>query len=215
MQLSFLLFIFFQLGSKLNFACFSPLSRFTILCAHTGLVMGISVQDTAPSFSAEALMPDASFGTVSSEDYKGTWWILFTYPLDWTFVCPTEIAAFSDRSSEFEAIGCKVVGCSVDSKFSHLAWVKQPRTEGGLGPMNIPLIGDLDKSIATKYGVLLDAGIALRGLFVIDPDQKIRAQMVYDLPVGRDVDEVLRVVRALQFTDKHGEVCPAGWQPGE
>jgi len=170
----------------------------------------------APEFKCEAVMADGQFGNVSLADYKGKYVVLFFYPLDFTFVCPTEIIDFSDRSDEFRKVGCEVVAASVDSKFSHLAWVQTPRNKGGLGTMKIPLIADLTKSLATDYGVLMEeAGITLRGLFIIDGKGIIRHITMNDPPVGRNVDEVLRLVQAYQYTDKHGEVCPSGWTPGK
>merc|ERR1711970_1047409 len=168
----------------------------------------------APDFTATAAMPDGSFKDISLSDYKGQWVVFFFYPLDFTFVCPTEIIAFSDRASEFAAIDTQVIGASVDSQFTHLAWTKVSRKEGGLGKMEIPLVSDLTKKISKSYGVLLeDAGISLRGLFIIDPNGTLRQITMNDLPVGRSVDETLRLVQAFH-TDKHGEVCPAGWKPG-
>jgi len=173
------------------------------------------VQKQAPDFEAEAVLADGSFGKVKLSDYKGKYLVLFFYPLDFTFVCPTEIIAFSDRADEFRAINCEVLACSVDSHFSHLAWTERPRNKGGLGKMNIPLVSDLTKQISKDYGVLLeDAGISLRGLFIIDDKGTLRQITVNDLPVGRSVDETLRLVQAFKFTDEHGEVCPAGWKPG-
>lgn len=173
------------------------------------------VQKPAPSFEAEAVLADGQFGKVKLSDYKGKYLVLFFYPLDFTFVCPTEIIAFSDRAEEFRAINCEVLACSVDSHFSHLAWTERPRNKGGIGKMSIPILSDLTKQISRDYGVLLeDAGISLRGLFVIDAKGILRQITVNDLPVGRSVDETLRLVQAFQFTDKHGEVCPAGWKPG-
>ncbi len=142
------------------------------------------------------------------------------YPLDFTFVCPTEITAFSDRAKEFEAIGCALVGVSVDSVFSHLAWTQLPRNKGGLGPMAVPLIGDISKAMSHDFGMLVEDadddmdGVALRGTVIIGPDGKVLANYNHDAPVGRSVDEVLRVVQAFQYVAKHGEVCPAGWTPG-
>lgn len=133
-----------------------------------------------------------------------------------TFVCPTEIIAFSDRFAEFEKIKTSVVACSTDSHFSHLAWVNTPRKQGGLGEMNIPLLSDKSMKIAKDYGVLdEDSGVPFRGLFIIDPKGNLRQITINDLPVGRSVDETLRLVQAFQFTDEHGEVCPAGWTPGK
>lgn len=138
--------------------------------------------------------------------------MLFFYPLDFTFVCPTEIIAFSDRIKEFKDLNTEVVGVSVDSHFSHLAWSNTPRKQGGIGKIEYPLLADLTKKISSDYGVLLDeAGISLRGLFIIDPKQTVRQVTINDLPVGRSVDETLRLIKAFQFVDKHGEVCPANW----
>jgi len=172
------------------------------------------VTQQAPTFKATAVV-DGKFEEISSSQFEGKYVVLFFYPLDFTFVCPTEIIEFSDRVEEFQKLNTAVVGASVDSHFSHLAWINTPRKKGGLGEMKIPLLADLNKSIAKDYGVLLeDAGIALRGLFIIDGSGKLRYSGINDLPVGRSVDEVLRLVEAFQFTDKHGEVCPASWQPG-
>jgi len=168
----------------------------------------------APSFVAKCLMPDQTFSTVALDSLKGRYVVLFFYPLDFTFVCPTEIVQFSDRVAEFEKLGCQLVGASVDSEFSHLAWTNQPRKSGGLGRVNVPLIADVSKAISRDYGVLVDGGIALRGLFIIDRKGTIRHITKNDLPVGRNVDEVVRLVKAFQFVDEHGEVCPAGWTPG-
>lgn len=133
-----------------------------------------------------------------------------------TFVCPTEIIAFSDRADEFRAIECELVACSTDSHFTHLAWTNTPRKQGGLGTLNIPLLADKSHRIARDYGVLdEDTGIPFRGLFIIDGQQKLRQITINDLPVGRSVDEVLRLVQAFQFTDVHGEVCPVNWKPGQ
>lgn len=176
--------------------------------------MAAQVQQPAPEFRCEAVA-NGKFETVSLADYWGKYLVLFFYPLDFTFVCPTEILAFNDRADEFHKIGAQVVGASVDSKFSHLAWLNTPREEGGIAGVTIPLLADLDKKVATDYGVLLPGGVALRGLFVIDPKGVVRHITINDLPIGRSVDEVLRVVQAVQFTDKHGEVCPANWSPGK
>jgi len=173
------------------------------------------VQGKAPDFQADAVMPDNSFKQISLSSYKGKWVVLFFYPLDFTFVCPTEITALSDRMEDFKKRGAEVLGISVDSKFSHLAWKNSPRKEGGLGEIKYPLVSDIKKSISSDYRVLLDSGIALRGLFIINPEGNIQYQVVHDLGIGRNVDETLRVLDALQFSAKHGEVCPANWKPGE
>lgn len=176
--------------------------------------MGCLVPHAAPSFKAQAVLADGSFKEIALEDYRGKYVVLFFYPLDFTFVCPTEIIAFSDRAAEFEQLGVQLIGVSVDSHFSHLAWRNTPRTEGGLGQINYPLVADLSKQISTDYGVLLGAGIALRGLFLIDKGGVVRHQVINDLPLGRSVDETLRMVKALQYFEKHGEVCPADWKEG-
>eukprot|EP00296_Roombia_truncata_P008545 JP447034.1.p2 GENE.JP447034.1~~JP447034.1.p2 ORF type:complete len:206 (+),score=100.39 JP447034.1:65-682(+) len=177
------------------------------------------VGQPAPDFTATAVAPNSDFVEVKLSDYKGKYVVIFFYPLDFTFVCPTEILAFSDRAAEFRAIGCEVLAASCDSKFSHWKWTQTPRLQGGLGPLDIPLIADFDKKIAKDYGVLIeegdDAGVPLRGLFIINEKGILRQSTINDLPVGRDVDETLRLVNAFQFTDKHGEVCPAGWRPGK
>jgi len=168
----------------------------------------------APEFKGQAVV-DGEFQDISLSNYKGKYLVLFFYPLDFTFVCPTEIIAFSDRVEEFRSINCEVVACSTDSVFSHLAWVNTPRKQGGLGNMKIPLLADKTMEISRAYGVLKeDEGIPFRGLFIIDDKGNLRQITMNDLPVGRSVDETLRLVQAFQFTDKHGEVCPAGWKPG-
>jgi len=169
----------------------------------------------APDFKGTAVV-DGQFKEISLNDYRGKYVVLFFYPLDFTFVCPTEIISFSDRSDDFRKIGCEIVACSADSHFSHLAWVNTDRKQGGLGQMKIPLLADKSGKIATNYVVYLEEpGIPLRGLFIIDGSQNLRQITINDLPVGRNVDEVLRLVQAFQFTDVHGEVCPAGWRPGD
>jgi alkyl hydroperoxide reductase subunit AhpC len=176
--------------------------------------MSVLVTKEAPEFKAQAVMPDGSFKEVSLSDYRGQYTVLFFYPLDFTFVCPTEIIAFSDRVKEFEALGVQLIGVSIDSHFSHLAWRNTPRSQGGIGQIDYPLVADLNKDIARDYDVLLPGGIALRGLFLIDKNGVVRHQVVNDLPLGRSVDETLRMVQALQYFETHGEVCPANWQEG-
>lgn len=172
------------------------------------------VQKVAPEFKADAVL-EGDFKAISLADYKGKWLALFFYPLDFTFVCPTEITAFSDRIDDFKKLGCEVVGCSIDSKFSHLAWTNTPRDKGGLGKIRYPLLADVTKKIASDYEVLLPAGIALRGLFLINPEGKVAYQVVHDLGVGRSVEETLRVLAAFQNVAKTGEVCPANWTQGK
>lgn len=171
------------------------------------------VQKPAPDFTATAVI-GGEFKKVALSQYKGKYVLLFFYPLDFTFVCPTEIIAFSDRVHDFEKRGCQVLGASVDSEFSHLTWIKTPRKDGGLGDLKYPLVSDLNKSISRDFGVLLEGGVALRGLFLIDREGIVRHITINDLPIGRSVDEALRVLDALQFYEKHGEVCPANWKPG-
>uniref|UniRef100_G3MMI1 thioredoxin-dependent peroxiredoxin n=2 Tax=Amblyomma TaxID=6942 RepID=G3MMI1_AMBMU len=167
----------------------------------------------APPFKATAVVGN-EFKELSLSDFSGKYLVLFFYPLDFTFVCPTEIIAFSDRAEEFKKLNTEVVAVSVDSHFTHLAWANTPRKSGGLGGVNIPMLSDLNKTISRDYGVLLEGpGVALRGLFIIDPKGIVRQITINDLPVGRSVDETLRLVKAFQFVEKHGEVCPAGWQP--
>jgi alkyl hydroperoxide reductase subunit AhpC len=176
--------------------------------------MAVLVTQPAPDFKADAVMPDGSFKEIRLSEYKGKYVVLFFYPLDFTFVCPTEVIAFSEKAAEFEKLGVQLLGVSVDSKFSHLAWRNTPRAQGGLGQIDYPLIADLNKEISKAYDVLLGAGIALRGLFLIDKAGVVRHQVVNDLPLGRSVDEALRMVEALQFVEAHGEVCPANWHKG-
>jgi peroxiredoxin (alkyl hydroperoxide reductase subunit C) len=176
--------------------------------------MSVLVAQPAPEFKAQAVMADGSFKEISLSDYKGKYVVLFFYPLDFTFVCPTEIIAFSEAAKAFEDLGVQLLGVSIDSHFSHLAWRNTARNEGGIGPINYPLVADLDKKISEAYDVLLDAGIALRGLFLIDKEGVVQHQVVNNLPLGRSVDEALRMVKALQFVEAHGEVCPANWQEG-
>lgn len=176
--------------------------------------MSVLVGKEAPDFQAKAVMPNGSFQDVSLSQYRGKYVVLFFYPLDFTFVCPTEIIAFSEAADQFEQLGVQLLGCSVDSHYTHLAWCNTPRKDGGLGQINYPLVADLSKSIAAAYDVLLPDGIALRGLFLIDKQGVVRHQVVNDLPLGRSVDEALRMVKALQYFEQHGEVCPANWHEG-
>ncbi|XP_070507593.1 peroxiredoxin 2 [Chironomus tepperi] len=181
------------------------------LISTSSRLLAAQVQKPAPNFAGTAVINN-DFKEIKLSDYKGRYLVLFFYPLDFTFVCPTEIIAFSDRISEFKELNCEVVGVSVDSHFSHLAWSNTPRKQGGIGKIEYPLLADLTKKVSADYGVLLeDSGISLRGLFIIDPNQVVRQITINDLPVGRSVDETLRLIKAFQFTDKHGEVCPANW----
>ncbi|KAJ9048584.1 Peroxiredoxin 1 [Entomophthora muscae] len=168
----------------------------------------------APQFTAEALI-NGELSKLSLSDYAGKYVVLFFYPLDFTFVCPTEIIAFSDAASKFTELDTVLLGCSTDSVFCHSAFARTSRKEGGLGGCSFPLIADTDHKISKGYNVHNDAGISFRGLFIIDPKQNVRIVQVNDLPVGRSVDETLRLLEALQFTDVHGEVCPANWRKGD
>jgi len=172
------------------------------------------ISKPAPPFEGSAVIA-GEFKEISLKDFKDKYLVLLFYPLDFTFVCPTEIIAFSDRIQDFRAIDTEVVAISVDSQFTHLAWINTPREQGGLGKINIPLLSDLTHQISKDYGVYLqDVGHALRGLFIIDGRGILRQITMNDLPVGRSADETLRLLQAFQYTDKHAEVCPAGWRPG-
>ena len=172
------------------------------------------IQKAAPGFTAEAVI-DGQIKEISLSDYKGKWVYLFFYPLDFTFVCPTEIIAFSEAAAEFEKLGTQIIGCSIDSAFCHLRWTETARKDGGIGKTNYPLVADIKREIANAYDVLADGGVAFRASFIIDPKGDVRQATVNDLPVGGSVEEALRLIRAFQFTDKHGEVCPAGWSEGQ
>ena len=174
------------------------------------------VTKPAPDFTAQAVMPDNSMQDLSLSSYKGKYVCLFFYPLDFTFVCPSEILAFNKALDSFKAKNCEVIGVSVDSQFTHFAWKQTPVEKGGIGNIQFPLVADLNKKISLSYGVLLEEmGVSLRGLFLIDKEGIIRHALINDLPLGRSVDEALRILEALQFHEEHGEVCPANWKPGE
>jgi alkyl hydroperoxide reductase subunit AhpC len=177
--------------------------------------MSVLVTKPAPNFKAKAVLKDGSVAEISLSQFKGKYVLLFFYPLDFTFVCPTEIISFSDRVKEFTDLGVEVIGVSVDSEYSHLAWRNTARKDGGIGHVEYSLVADLNKQIARDYDVLVGDSVALRGLFLIDKDGVVRHQVVNDFPLGRSVDEALRMVQALQFVEKNGEVCPANWQEGK
>ena len=194
--------------------------------------MSVLVGKKAPEFTAAAVMADGSINeNFSLSDYEGKEVVLFFYPLDFTFVCPSELIAFDHRIKEFEARGVQVIGCSIDSQFSHVAWRNTAVSDGGIGPVAYPLVADVSKSIAADYDVLigneslqdddgdmihlLGGSVAYRGSFLIDKEGNVRHQVVNDLPLGRNVDEMLRMIDALQFHEEHGEVCPAGWNKGD
>lgn len=179
--------------------------------------MSVLVGKQAPPFKAAAVLADGSISeNFSLADYQDNYVVLFFYPLDFTFVCPTELIAFSKRISEFEERGVQVIGCSIDSQFTHVAWRNTPVENGGIGAIAYPLVADVKHEICRAYDVEFgDAGVAYRGSFLIDKAGVVRHQVVNDLPLGRNVDEMLRMIDALQFTEKYGEVCPAGWNKGD
>lgn len=180
--------------------------------------MTVLVGRNAPNFTVPAVKGGGhivdSFDFYSAID--GKYGLLFFYPLDFTFVCPSELIALDNRMNEFKKRGVEVVACSIDSHFTHNAWVNTPINQGGIGKVNYTIAADITHSIAQAYGIEHpEVGVALRAAFIIDKDKKVRSQLVNDLPLGRNIDELLRLVDALQFTDEHGEVCPAGWQQGD
>lgn len=176
----------------------------------------LRVGQSAPDFTATAVF-DQEFQTIKLSTYRGKYVVLFFYPLDFTFVCPTEITSFSDRYEDFNNKNTEVLAVSVDSEYSHLAWTQTDRKEGGVGELNYPLVSDIKKEISTAFNVLdPEAGIALRGLFIIDRDGIIQHSTINNLAFGRNVDETLRTLQAIQHVQSHpDEVCPAGWQPGD
>jgi peroxiredoxin (alkyl hydroperoxide reductase subunit C) len=178
--------------------------------------MAAQVTQLAPDFEATAVMPDNTFNDhFKLSDLKGKYVVLFFYPLDFTFVCPSEIIAFDRKLTAFKERGCEIVAVSIDSHFSHFAWKNTPVNKGGIGNVQFPMVADLTKSISRDYGVLINEAIALRGLFLIDREGVLRHALVNDLPLGRNVDEAIRTLDALQHHELHGEVCPANWKKGE
>ena len=177
--------------------------------------MSSLVTKEAPDFTAQAVMPDNAIKEFTLSSQRGKYVVLFFYPLDFTFVCPSEIIAFNKKLDEFKSRNTEVIGISVDSHFSHFAWKETAVENGGIGQIQFPLVADLKKEISRDYGVLFDQSVALRGLFLIDKDGTVRHEVINDLPLGRSVDEALRMVDALQFTEEHGEVCPANWRKGD
>lgn len=178
--------------------------------------MGVLVGKPAPEFKATAVKGQEVIENYSLSDLKGKYVLLFFYPLDFTFVCPTELHAFNEKLEDFHKRNVEVVGISIDSHFSHLAWLNTPRAKGGIQGINYPIISDIHRTISKDYDVLFEeAGVAFRGLFLIDKEGVVKHQVVNDLPIGRNVDEALRVIDALQFTEEHGEVCPANWNKGD
>eukprot|EP00891_Asterochloris_glomerata_P003685 jgi/Astpho2/3685/Aster-04875 len=173
------------------------------------------VGNEAPDFMAQAVF-DQEFVEVTLSQYRGKYVVLFFYPLDFTFVCPTEITAFSDRHGDFEKVNAEILGVSVDSQFSHLAWCQTDRKEGGVGDLKYPLVSDLKREISKKYNVLTEDGVALRGLFIIDKEGVIQHATINNLAFGRSVEETIRTLQAIQYVQENpDEVCPAGWKPGD
>jgi peroxiredoxin (alkyl hydroperoxide reductase subunit C) len=176
--------------------------------------MAVLVGKPAPDFTAQAVYGNNEIKELTLSSLKGKYVVLFFYPLDFTFVCPSELIAFDHRLAEFKARGVEVLSCSIDSHFTHLAWKNTPVNNGGIGQVGYPMVADITHVIAQAYDVESAGGVAFRGSFLIDKAGVVRHQVVNDLPLGRNVDEMLRMVDALQFTEEHGEVCPAGWQKG-
>lgn len=178
--------------------------------------MAVLVGKPAPDFCATAVVGGDIKENFKLSDRRGKYVLLFFYPLDFTFVCPTELHTFQEKLESFKKLNCEVIGCSVDSHHSHYAWLRTKKSEGGIEGVNYPIVSDINKTIARDYDVLIPKdGIALRGSFLIDKQGIVRHQTVNDLPLGRNIDEYLRLLEALQFTEEHGEVCPANWKKGE
>jgi len=179
--------------------------------------MAVLVGKQAPDFTAIAVMGDNSINDAFnlSSHLKGKYGVVFFYPLDFTFVCPSELLAFDHRLADFKQRGVEVIGVSIDSHFTHLAWKNTPVNNGGIGQVGYPLVADIRHAVTQAYDLEVDPGVALRGSFLIDKAGVVRHQVVNDLPLGRNVDEMLRMVDALQFFEEHGEVCPAGWNKGK
>lgn len=178
--------------------------------------MSVLIAREAPDFTAPAVLPSGEINEqFKLSDLRGKYVVLFFWPLDFTFVCPTEIIAHDRRLAQFKERNVEVVGISIDSQFTHFAWRSTPVKEGGIGPVQFPMVADITHAITQAYGVEHPGGVALRASFLIDRDGIVQHQVVNNLPLGRNVDEMLRMVDALQFTEAHGEVCPAGWQKGD
>jgi peroxiredoxin (alkyl hydroperoxide reductase subunit C) len=177
--------------------------------------MAVLVGKAAPDFSATAVYGNNEIKDLKLSSFKGKHVVLFFYPLDFTFVCPSELIAFDHRLDEFKKRGVEVIGCSIDSQFTHLAWKNTPINNGGIGQVGYPLVADINHAICQAYDVEAAGGVAFRGSFLIDKAGIVQHQVVNNLPLGRNIDEMLRMIDALQFTEEHGEVCPAGWQKGK
>jgi alkyl hydroperoxide reductase subunit AhpC len=207
----------FYRTSIINRAFSKYFSGHTPSCGSGSLTI---IRKPAPEFKGTAWWNN-EFKQISLDTFQGKWVCLFFYPLDFTFVCPTEIVDFDLKSEEFSKLNCQVIGCSVDSHFSHREFALKPREQGGLAPLKIPLLADITKGISKHYGVLVDGdndglkGVSLRGTFLIDEKRILRHATINDANVGRNVDETLRILKAFQYADKHGEVCPSGWTPGK
>ncbi len=173
------------------------------------------VTKMAPDFTAAAVMPDNAMKDVTLSSFRGKYVLLFFYPMDFTFVCPSEILAFNSRLADVRKLNCQVIGVSCDTEYTHFAWKSVDPSEGGIGAIAFPLVADKTKQIARDYGILFGDSVALRGLFLIDTKGVVRHELVNDLSIGRSVDEAIRTLEALQFTEKYGDVCPANWHPGE
>lgn len=176
--------------------------------------MELLIGQAAPSFHASALVDGEIVSQFSLDQYRGKYVVFFFYPLDFTFVCPTELHAFQEKLEEFKKRDAQVVACSIDSCYTHLAWLNTPKNKGGISGIKYPIVSDLNKNISKAYNVLMPEGIACRGLFILDKEGVIHHKVVNNLPLGRSVDEVLRTLDALIFHNEHGEVCPANWKAG-
>jgi len=179
------------------------------------MTMTVLVNRPAPDFKAQAVMGDGSIKEIKLSDYRGKYVALFFWPLDFTFVCPSEIIAHENRRKAFEDLGVQLIGVSIDSQFTHYAWRETPVEKGGIGKVGFPIVADVQHEIVRAYGVEHADGVAFRATFLIDKNGVVQHQTVNNLPLGRNVDELIRLVDALQFTEQHGEVCPAGWKKGE
>lgn len=183
------------------------------------LATAVIPREKAPAFRTQSVI-DGKFRSVSLDDYAGMWRVLLFYPADFTFVCPTELISFNEKVPAFLQLNTQVIGISTDTHHVHLAWIKTARSDGGLGKIDFPLAADASKDISKSYGVLVTNtedpmnGLALRGLFIVDPRGLVRHTQINDDQAGRSVDEIIRLIKAFQFADEHGEVCPASWQPG-
>ena len=176
--------------------------------------MPVLVTKEAPDFTADAVFPGGTMDSFSLSSWKGKYVILLFYPMDFSYVCPSEIIAFNKRTEDFQKRHCKIAAISTDTEFTHQAWISADLKNGGIGNVDFPLISDKTKDISRMYGILYNHAVALRGLFLIDKEGIVRYEVINDIPFGRSVDETLRMLDAIQFYEKHGNVCPANWRPG-